>query len=313
MHRMKSSLFVYGFSALITFGVAVILKFVFPVTSYMYTFFFNSWPIQFLSTWLFFMSVCFWIQRYSSFKKEEISFQKIHFPQKSILCKDVSELLRTIPDHFKSTLTMRRVQELLRGFVHGEDVIRLNEELSRRDMAEVERGHLTLDVLRNLIPVIGFLGTVVGLSFAMIAFPQVSDPQALKQALQNFAASLSVAFNTTLLALAYTIVLIMLNAFLRQREETLVGDVDSETRKLIGKIKIEQGFTAPILDSQKIADSINNAIVRFEKELSVAVQNALLKVGDGITTKLDDIKGELRKPPQYQVVVQPLTEKEYEK
>ena len=306
MSKLKSPLILYGLSGLLVIVAAFSLKSVLPKTSFLYTFFFNSWPIQFLSTWLFFLGILYWCQRYSLFKKEELAFQKSGFPEISILRKDVPLLLQTMPQELKLTLSLRRFQELLQAFVYGEDVIRLNEELSRRDMADVERGHLTLDILRNLIPVIGFLGTVVGLSFAMLAFPQVSDPLALKEALRNFAASLSVAFNTTLLALGFTIVIIMLTSYLRQREESLVSEVDSRARKLIEKIKVNPDTWQVAGDGdQKLKLMIDN-LMQHGNKFSTDVINAINESSKTMANKFDELKEELKKPPQYQVVVHPL-------
>jgi len=79
--------------------------------------------------------------------------------------------------------------------------------------------------------VIGFLGTVVGLSLGLLSFPDVADVDSLRLALKAFAASLSVAFNTTLLALVYAIVLILLRALLRAAEfRALEGSAEASRR-----------------------------------------------------------------------------------
>ncbi len=246
------------------------LQILLPKASFMYTFFFNSWPIQFLSTWLFLVGIFFWYQRFLFFKQERTAFTAIKIPDISVSIKDVPALMNTMPVELRETLTLRRVRELLLALSLGEDVIRLSEELSRRDMNDVERGHLTLDTLKNLIPVIGFLGTVVGLSLAMVAFPQVTEPTALKNALRDFAASLSVAFNTTLLALSYTIAIIMLTAFLRQREETLVSEVDSQIRSFILRIKGNQD--QPVQNDQ---DAHDRHLMRLEEVISTAIRQAI--------------------------------------
>lgn len=64
----------------------------------------------------------------------------------------------------------------------------MNEELSRRDVAGVERGHQALESLGQLIPVIGFLGTVVGLAMGMLSFPDIANVEAPRSALKSFAA-----------------------------------------------------------------------------------------------------------------------------
>ena len=283
MKLLSRPLFLYLFPTLAAIVVWYALQIFLPKTSFMYTFFFNSWPIQFLSTWLFLLGLFFWYQRFLFFKQERSAFAAIKIPDISVSTKDVPALLDTMPMELRDTLTLRRVRELLMALSLGEDVIRLSEELSRRDMDDVERGHLTLDTLKNLIPVIGFLGTVVGLSLAMVAFPQVTEPTALKNALRDFAASLSVAFNTTLLALSYTIAIIMLTAFLRQREETLISEVDTQIRSFILKIKGNQD--QPVLTDQ--ATHLQH-LMRLEESISFAIRQAIQEGTEKIRKTIDN-------------------------
>jgi len=335
MKRLKvgTPLFLYGVSVLVTGLLWLLLQISLPKTSFIYGFLFRAWPIQFLSSWLFLIGIFYWIQRYSVFKKEEEAFQKIILPYFTIDRGMAVELIRTMPDEYKQTLTLGRFREILQAFIYGEDIIRLNEELSRRDITEVEQGHLILNSLRNIIPIIGFLGTVIGLSLGMVKFPEVTDPVVLRTALKGFAASLSVAFDTTLLALGYTILIILLTAFLRQREEALVSKVDERGRILIGKIKAE--VTPSILPEKGIEQLpnyhiLNDVLTQWKAEFLLGMKEFLdklasqnggfaqeikeaIKEGSKILSqKFDEIKEEIKKPPRYQVVVQPLQEKKDE-
>jgi len=303
MEKVKNPLFLYGISALITGVIGFSLSSLLDSKSFIYSFLFRSWPIQFLSTWLFLIGIIYWIQRYSFFKREEAAFQKIRIPKASIPHERAEELIRVMPDKYKQTLTLRRFRELLQAFLYGEEIVRLNEELSRRDMAEVERGHLILNNLRTIIPVIGFLGTVLGLSLGIVKFPEVSDVTLLKTALKDFAASLSVAFDTTLLALGYTIVIIILTAFLRQREETLVSEVDGRARNLIGKIKFKIVQEGP--QYEKGIEQLPQVMKEFSQQMEEAVR----EIGEILSQKFDGLKDEIHRPPQYRVVVQPIQDK----
>lgn len=299
MLKTKNSLFLYGISGL---GIGVlysVLHTLLPERSFIHSFLFRCWPIQSLSSWLFLLGLFYWIQRYSFFKKEEEAFGEIGLPEFSISHQEAAELIRTIPDEYRQTLVLRRFREILQAFLYGEDIIRLNEELSRRDMAEVDRGHLILDSLRNIIPIIGFLGTVIGLSLGMIKFPEITDVVVLRTALKSFAISLSVAFDTTLLALGCTVVIILLTSFLRQREESLVSSVDGRARILIGKIRAEVRSSFP--QPERGIGQLD----QIAKELEEAVK----EVGKIISQKFEEIKEELSRPPRYQVIVQPLEDR----
>ncbi len=140
----------------------------------------------------------------------------------------------------------------------------MNGELSRRDIAEIEQGHLVLDSLKNIIPVVGFLGTVIGLSLGMIQFPEVTDIEALRSALKGFAASLSISFNTTVLALIYTIILILLTSALKEREESLVGNLDEHARLLISGLRMEM--------PHETAKGNSEAILKLLREINEGVR-----------------------------------------
>ncbi len=219
----------------------LILDFKLPEEAYLHGFFFNFLPIQFLNTWLFSLSLLFVLARSRKFMDEAEVVQRIRIVNLKLSYSEAETLLKKLPAELSHTLIYRRIREVLTGYLNREDVIRLNEELSRRDIGQVERGHLLLSSMRNIIPVVGFLGTVVGLSHGMAKFPEISAKVGnmvdLKEILKSFASDLSVAFDTTLLALAYTIVVILVASFLRGKEESHVDYIDDRVRGLISNFE----------------------------------------------------------------------------
>ena len=293
MKILRNPLFLYALPSLVALVVSGLLYVLLPKSSFLYTFFFNSLPIQFLSTWLFLVGIFFWYQRFHFFKQEQAAFATIKMPDITIGTEDIPLLIKAMPAELKETLTLKRVSELLTALSFGEDIIRLSEELSRSDMVDVERGHLTLDILKNLIPVIGFLGTVVGLSLAMVAFPQVTEPAALKNELRNFAASLSVAFNTTLLALSYTIAIIMLTAYLRQREETLVAEVDQQIKTFLQKFRANQTQNR-VRDGEEIIGEMQ--LAQFEKAITASFRQAVKEGVEIMAQKYASLQTQQERP-----------------
>lgn len=328
MRNGKSPLLSYLISGLVVGILSIVSALVLPKDSFAYSFMFNGWPVQVLNCWLFLVGIVFWVQRYSLFKSEEVAFDKIQMPQDSIPRDRVQKLIESMPEDYKNTLTLRRFREILQAFLYGEDIIRLNEELSRRDMGGVERGHLILSSLTHIIPVIGFLGTVVGLSMGMIVFPKMGDASALRIALGDFATSLSVAFNTTLLALGFTVALILLTSFLRQREEALVSRVDERARVLVGKIKADVVTPAvqPEGGAEQIGKILDDALMRWKEVIASSMQELterlssenkqfagqfegfIKEAGNFLGQKFDELKEGIRRPPRYQIIVQPLEE-----
>lgn len=239
--RSGSNLAVFLAGAVITAVFFSLLSFI-DVGSHVRSFFYRSWYIQSITTWLFSSSVFFILLKFIYHKREKDILNKHLIPEDtdSLNVETVKKLLESIPAKFKNAISMRRVAEVLRGYVLGEGVIKLNNELSRRDYEQIENGHSLLNTLKQLIPVLGFLGTVLGLSMGIVKFPEMSasalNIESLRYLLKDFAASLSVAFDTTLLALGYSVILVLISSLLRSKEEALIDEVDSKTRKLISKL-----------------------------------------------------------------------------
>jgi biopolymer transport protein ExbB/TolQ len=97
-----------------------------------------------------------------------------------------------------------------------------------RTQAEVDLGRMassmaTVHYLVWAIPALGFLGTVRGIGLALTVAPDIND-QSLPQFLDTTTRCLAVAFDTTLVALVLSLVLMFFLHSLQRGEETLVLD-----------------------------------------------------------------------------------------
>ena len=92
------------------------------------------------------------------------------------------------------------------------------------------------------IPVLGFIGTVIGLSDAVGGFGQVvskgADIEELKSALGGVTSGLSVAFETTLIALVLALIVQLLAKFVNNQEELFMDEcADYCNRNIVAKMK----------------------------------------------------------------------------
>jgi len=253
--------------------------------SFLYLFFFRSWYVQGVTTWLFGAALAFVILRFRWLKQEKRVLERKIAPERltTITPDSAAALLEAIPSKYRDSISFRRIGELLRGYLHGEEVVHLNQQISSRDVEQVETGHLVLNALRQLIPILGFLGTVVGLSRGMMQFPDITRTGAsidsLRAVLRDFAASLSVAFDTTLLALSYSVVVVLLATILRHKEEAFVAEIDQIARILISKLspttrqQVSQGESPAqwqrevLLLLRQIADAVHRNGQRLTEKL----------------------------------------------
>jgi len=93
------------------------------------------------------------------------------------------------------------------------------------------------------IPVLGFIGTVLGLSEAIGQFSGVldsaSDVERITQALKGVTAGLATAFETTLVALVAALVIQLAIVFLRKEEDEFLDDaMEYCLRFIVGRLRI---------------------------------------------------------------------------
>ena len=91
---------------------------------------------------------------------------------------------------------------------------------------EIDLKYNMLRYLSWVIPTMGFIGTVVGIALALGEagnMPDVDDADALGAWMKSLTGSLALAFNTTLVALLLSAVLVFLTHIAQGREETALN------------------------------------------------------------------------------------------
>ena len=111
------------------------------------------------------------------------------------------------------------------------------------DEDAVENSYLILRGLNWAIPVLGFIGTVQGLSVSIAGFGAVlaesGDVDAIKPALQGVTGGLATAFETTLVALVAALIVQLLMTLERRTEEALLDDCrEFCQRQLVARLRL---------------------------------------------------------------------------
>ncbi len=262
-------------------------------------------PVQAATTYLFWVAVSFIFMRGYSLAKERRARKDLGLEAlESISRDDAVGLAANLSQKPRQTTEIRRLSALLRAFASREEPIALNEELSRSDQEQVERGHLLINALKHLIPVLGFFGTVLGLSWGMVSFPQAAagakSVEELRVTLQEFASSLSVAFETTLLALGYTIILVVLVSLLRQREEAFVTQIDEIAKEAMGRFRHDEprstGDMVAALRAwlPELERSVSGGASRFLNSLSAQSEQLAVEIRKTADTSADRLASEAR-------------------
>ena len=197
-------------------------------------------PVNYAETYLFFVGLAVLVLRALEVAAERQRLNRIHLgpaPAGTQSPHEAQELLarlERLPQAWQKDSLVRRLRAGLeyvfrRGSSNG-----LQEQLAHLADADAERAHAGLGLLRLIvwaIPILGFLGTVIGITMAIASL----RPTALEESMTEVTAGLGVAFDTTALALALSIVLMfvqhsvdragaaLLEEVARRAEEELLG------------------------------------------------------------------------------------------
>ncbi|MEE8452708.1 MAG: MotA/TolQ/ExbB proton channel family protein [Thermoguttaceae bacterium] len=144
---------------------------------------------------------------------------------------------------------VRRLRETLEHVQRRGSADSLDEQLKYLADVDADRLHSSYALVRVIIwaiPILGFLGTVIGITLAIANLA----PEALEDSLPMVTAGLGVAFDTTALALGLSIVLMFAQFFTDRAETALLEQVDVRaTADLAGRF--EQISAGP--DGQLVA------------------------------------------------------------
>lgn len=112
-------------------------------------------------------------------------------------------------------------------------------------MHEIDLRYSTLRYITWLIPTLGFIGTVLGIMFAL-NYAGVAENAQRDDFLYEVTARLGVAFTTTLLALALSAVLVLFQSTLQAREEQ---GLNAAGQYCLDKLILKLGYTRRSLQS----------------------------------------------------------------
>lgn len=160
--------------------------------------------------------------------------------------RTILEKINLLVSNPKDFVLLDRIQRALVNLKNLGNVSAVAECLNTQAANDEEYLGSSYTVLKGFIwaiPVLGFIGTVLGLAEAIGGFGAViekgvSNPQELISALGNVTGGLSIAFETTLIALALALVIQLLMTWVLNREELFLDECsDYCHRYLISRVK----------------------------------------------------------------------------
>lgn len=132
----------------------------------------------------------------------------------------------------------------LRNLGRVGDVEEILRAQAAQDESQVETSYALIQGFVWAIPVLGFIGTVLGLSRAIGSFTAVlgvsEDVSAITGALGKVTAGLATAFDTTLVALVAALIVQLVMIMIKKSEEEFLDEaMEYGIRNIVGRLRLE--------------------------------------------------------------------------
>lgn len=143
--------------------------------------------------------------------------------------------LDKVPAQHQGDYLVGRLREGLLYVARRQSAEGLGDHLKHLADLDAGRAHASYALLRLIvwaIPILGFLGTVIGITMAIASL----RPSALEESMLEVTAGLGVAFDTTALALSLSIILMFVQYYVDRAETGLLDEVDRRVEaELVGR------------------------------------------------------------------------------
>ena len=208
-----------------------------------------------------------------------------------------------IDNIYKTPLTLRdslivnRIRKALELFELRVDNGEVAAFLSTQSDIDANRStgsYSLLKVFLWAIPILGFIGTVMGLSVAVgsLAMGDTSDPEALNASINSLTGGLGVAFDTTLLGLILSMLMSFpLSAVQKKEDETLTLIDAFCTEKLLPKLNYSRNLAADsLLEQAESIPQLVSSLARAHETFLVNLNDStrmLRDTGEILQKRLD--------------------------
>ena len=209
-------------------------------------------PTQHATAFLFFWCVVILVIKWSKlgFQRKALSVRVIPEEVGFVLStatvdRVLDRIHESIDDPRNFILFNRLVVALanLRNLGHVGDVDDIIRSQASQDEAAIDTSYSLLQGFVWAIPVLGFIGTVLGLSEAIGQFSNVlgasQEVSQISSALKGVTAGLATAFDTTLVALVAALVIQLLMTVMRKNEEEFLdAAMEYGLKNIVGRLRI---------------------------------------------------------------------------
>lgn len=259
-------------TALVGLGATVVFYLLLaPLPSiYFRDLFYERTWVTVAEAFLFFWSLAILVFKYLNLRRQRESMLFNLLPEdaaRDITVDDVDRFVTTIHDLPVNPGFSFLVKRVLRGLEHftvrrsASEVSTVLASQSELDSHAVHSSYALLNVFIWAIPILGFIGTVMGLGGAVgsLGGQDTSNIEGIKESLGAITGGLGTAFDTTLVALIMSLMLKLPASSLQKAEEDLLGWVDEYCNENLLK-RLKEGIDASHPEPDEVARVIKKAI-----------------------------------------------------
>lgn len=210
----------------------------------------TNWAVVLFSWWCLGMLAAKWVKTSIQTKPlavDDLIPRRGDFVLSPGTATEVLRRMRQLCDRPKEFLLFRRIDMALSNLGNIGEVRDVGAVLEGQADADASGVDSSFTVVRSLIwtiPILGFIGTVVGLSQAIGSFTAVLaqtgvEASAIKDNLKPVVSGLATAFETTLVALLAAVAIQLLSTWVYKREETMLDAMsDYCNENVLSRLKL---------------------------------------------------------------------------
>ncbi len=255
----------------------------------------NRGAVQYFTIFFFWLVIGKIILGLIRIKEEERSFIAIrqNFELKEgNAWSDAEQIIQKLEDQkfspYNKSILFKRIKEGLLRIRNTQDTNALVEYFKLRselEYTEMESEFTEIKYYNWLIPILGFIGTVLGIGVGIRGFAdlviQAQGFEDVRNYLPNVTHNLGIAFDTTLLALVLSAIGIFFSSFLTKKYSKLLESIDSYCLdEISGKFKLYS----------TLADQLQRVFNMMNQDLVSSLRSNLLEIKNEVKRLFDSAK-----------------------
>lgn len=229
---------------------------------------------QYLTVFCAFLVITITVDKYLKINLEKKVFKKLGIPEEFSFENHKSVQLLHLQEDLSRTSTMitNRLRRVINAYINSgsrKTVTDFALDDSSFYLSASESSYAVPRILVWAIPLLGFIGTVLGISSAVNGFTgfleNTAEIDQIKEGIGTVTSGLAVAFDTTLLALLLSVVVMIPLVLIERMESNLLLATDIYINDYILPLLNEKSeVEKPELNTEVIVNTINNTL---EKKL----------------------------------------------